>query len=191
MISVYVAGVCENGDIRAIYPGERAKEIQSVTNPQLKLQKISSWKLLEKAVADSFGYRLNELNLSRNANGKWTCDKLFFSLSHTAGQVAVAVSDKPVGVDIESFSAFEKRNVEKLADRILCDNERLTDNAEILRLWTKKESIFKCFGGEVFSPDKIHTADYPVRTVEYGGYCVSVCGNYEDLTDLTIKNYKL
>ena len=191
MIGVYVANVCENGDISGIYPDERRKQIEKVSNPQLKLQKISSWKLLKKAVRDCFGYAFEELNFTLDGNGKWTCDKFCFSLSHTAGQVAVAVSDKPVGVDIESLSAFEKRRAEKLAQRILCAEEKTEDGAELLKLWTKKESIFKCLGGGAYIPRKIRTAEYPVRTLEYGGYVVSVCGNKEDLADLTIKDYKL
>ena len=107
MIGVYVANVCENGDKQGIYPDERAKEIDKVSNPQLKLQKISSWKLLEKAVCDCFGFSFTELNFALDGNGKWTCDKFYFSLSHTNDKVAVAVSDGPVGVDIESLSAFK------------------------------------------------------------------------------------
>lgn len=191
MTGVYVANVCENGDISGIYPDERRKQIENVSNPQLKLQKISSWKLLEKAVRDIFGYALEDLNFALDGNGKWTCDKLHFSLSHSNGKVAVAVSDKPVGVDIESLSAFEKRRAEKLAERIFCADEKAEDDAELLKLWTKKESIYKCFGGGAFAPNKIRTAEYPVRTLQYGGYFVSVCGNKEDLSDITIKDYKL
>lgn len=191
MIALYVADTCEKCDISGIYPGERREYIAKVTNPQLKIQRISSWKLLGRAVRESFGFSLRELNFSLDESGKWTCDKLYFSLAHTDGKVAVAVSDKPVGVDIESFSAFEKRRIKPLSDKILCGGETAINNAELLKLWTQKESIFKCVGEGAFLPNKIHTAEYPVRTFENGDYCISVCGSGEDLADVNINILKL
>ena len=191
MIAVYVADGPEKCDICGIYPTERREYIAKVTHPQLQIQKISSWKLLERAVRDSFGYSLSDLNFSLDESGKWSCDKLYFSLAHTVGKVAVAVSDKPVGVDIESISSFEKRRVKQLAGKILCDGETALNSAELLKLWTQKESIFKCYGGKVFSPNAIHTAEYPVRTFENVEYCVSVCGSREDLAEVDINIMKL
>ncbi len=182
MIAVYVSELCINCESRAIYPDERRKEIENVTNRELKIQKISSWKLLECAVKDCFGYDFDKLSFSKNANGKWTCGKLCFSLSHTAGRVAVAVSDKPVGVDIEGIAAFEKRCekspefLRSFAKKILCEGESFTSVYDLLKVWTAKESIFKFIGGGAFAPDKIRVADYPVSTLNCGGYCVSVCG---------------
>ncbi len=191
MIAVYVADTPEKCDTVGIYPDERREYIEKVTHPQLKNQKISSWKLLARAVRESFGYSLNELNFSLDENGKWTCDKLHFSLAHTDGKVAVAVSDKPVGVDIESFSAFEIRRTKQLSRKILCGEETALNSSELLALWTQKESIFKCVGGKAFSPNAIHTAEYPVRTFENGDYCISVCGSREDLADAAINILKL
>lgn len=187
MIALYVADVPEKCDICGIYPCERREYIEKVKNPQLKIQKISSWKLLEHAVRESFGYSLSDLKFSLDENGKWSCDKLYFSLAHTAEKVAVAVSDEPVGVDIE----LGNRRIEPLSNKILCAEETAINCAELLALWTQKESIFKCFGGGAFLPNKIHTAEYPVRTFEKDGYCISVCGNREDLSDAAIKFLKL
>lgn len=182
MIAVYVSEPCKNCENPVIYPDERCKEIESVDNQELKEQKISSWNLLETAVKDCFGYDFNTLSFLKNANRKWTCDKLCFSLSHTAGRVAVAVSDKPVGVDIEGFAAFEKRCerspgfLQSFAKKILCEGESFTGAYDLLKAWTAKESIIKFIGGGVFVPNKIRAADYPVSTLICGGYCVSVCG---------------
>lgn len=191
MIAVYVADIPEKCDTCGIYPAERREYIAKVTNAQLQIQKTSSWKLLEHAVRESFGYSLNDLKFSLDESGKWSCDKLYFSLAHTAEKVAVAVSDKPVGVDIESFSAFENRRTKQLSGKILCEEEKALSNAELLKLWTQKESIFKCFGGKAFIPNAIHTAEFPVRTFESGDYCVSVCGSSEDLADVAINMHKL
>ena len=191
MIALYIASVCDGLDSRDIYPEQRRKEIESVSNGQLKMQKISSWKLLEKAVKNCFGLAFSNLQFAKNEYGKWECDKLQFSLSHTNEMVAVALSDKPVGVDIESVENFNKRDTKNLAKKIFCTGENAQDNAELLKLWTGKESIYKYKGGGVFSPNKIRVSDYPVKTIEYGGYYISVCGDKDDLSDICIKNLKL
>ena len=191
MISLYIASVCDSLDSREIYPELRRKEIEGVSSEQLKMQKLSSWKLLEKALSDSFGYTMQELKFCKNSYGKWECDRVYFSLSHTQEMVAVALSDKPVGVDIENARAFEKRRVEKLSKKILCAGENAKGSSDLLKFWTQKESIYKCFGGSSFVPDKIRVEEYPVHTTEYGEYLLSVCGDKYDLADICLKILKL
>jgi len=191
MIGVYLADECKNCFNGVIYPDERAEEIDKVKNTKLKKQKISSWKLLGVAVRDCFGYDVKQLNFKKTENGKWICDKLCFSLAHTDGQVAVALSDKSVGVDIESFDAFKNRNAKRLSSKILCNGEKADSESELIALWTGKESVFKREGSGAFTPDKIRVADYTVRTFENGGYCVSVCSDDKELDNITINKIKL
>ena len=191
MIALYIAPVCDKSDSRDIYPDLRKQEIESVSNERLKMQKLSSWLLLEKAVFNSFGLAMSELNFTKNEYGKWECDKLHFSLSHTQDAVAVALSDKPVGVDIESLENFNKRDTEKLAKKILCSGESAADDLQLLKLWTQKESIYKYLGNGAFVPNKICAKEHPVRTFLHDGYIVSVCGDKYDLADICIKNLKL
>lgn len=191
MIKVYIADVSENCLNAAIYPDERAEEIRKVTNAELKKQKISCWKLLEAALCDCTEYGVKQLNFKKSESGKWICDKLCFSLAHTDGQVAVALSDKSVGVDIESFDAFKNRNAKRLSSKILCNGEKADSEGELIAFWTQKESIYKREGSGAFIPDKIRVADYTVRTFENGGYCVSVCSDDQELDTITINKIKL
>ena len=74
-------------------------------------------------------------------------DDVFFNLSHGGRIAAIAVSDKPVGIDVEPIRPFGEdvlRRVflpEELAAAPGCDRERF-----YTVLWTVKESIMKLFG---------------------------------------------
>lgn len=68
-----------------------------------------------------------------------------FSISHTNGCVGVAVSDRVIGLDIESVRPFNK----KLAERHFT-NEEIDyikgDNVRYIICWTLKEAILKATG---------------------------------------------
>ena len=186
MIAIYLAETSKNCASAHIYPDERAKYIVNASDKRVKIQRYSVWKLLELAVRDCYNLSLEELKFSLGNNGKWSCDKLHFSLSHCDGTVAVALSDSSVGVDIESCSSFEKRCknspsfVQSFAQKILAKDEECATNGDLLKLWTGKESIYKFAGGNAFAPDKLRVADYPVSAYGYGDFCISVCGLSSD-----------
>ena len=153
-----------------IVPPERAEEIESCSNTKVKAQKYYAWKLLEMALLHSLGLNIENLDLRRNKSGKWECAKCYFSLSHSGDYVAVAVSEKPVGVDIEKQD--KSRFTDALADKILTECEaaaisRLNDEERKVALniiWTKKEAIFKLEGGKAFQPKQTETSKYSTRT---------------------------
>ena len=71
-----------------------------------------------------------------------------FSISHCKNAIAVALSDRPVGVDVESFRHAE----EPLLKRTMNPDEQLevrtaANSAEAFtRLWTRKEAVLKLRG---------------------------------------------
>lgn len=167
LVHVYVALFPFGIDDKKITPA-RAEEIENCANAEVKLQKFYAWKLLETALSRSFGLNIEELDLKRTENGKWECSACCFSLSHSGNAVAVAVSDGPVGVDIERLD--KSRFTLSLAERIATEREmeemgRKKDFARALNgLWTKKEAIFKLLGGRAFLPKAIETSDYSTVT---------------------------
>lgn len=71
--------------------------------------------------------------------------EVYFSLSHSKSHVACALSDVPVGVDIES-----PRDISERAIRFFCsDEERALFDP--LDLWVLKESYVKLIGGTLAS----------------------------------------
>ena len=106
----------------------------------------------------SFGYKFTDLVFTKSKNGKWLCDKCFFSISHSNGYVAVAVSNREVGIDVEEINAFvEKCNNDVLFDKmkrhIISKKEAPPQTPmQMLKMWTQKESLFKCRSKKSFNP---------------------------------------
>lgn len=183
--AVYVAQIPERDEFSPVYPPERQAEIERYSNPKVRSEKYFVWKLLEYALADSFGMDITELSFEKNENGKWTSDKIFFSLSHTNGAVAVALSLENVGVDVEAV----RRHREGLEEKILTPTELCElaalgseEAAEyVIKRWSQKESIFKTLDRQAFLPSTIASDEFSVHTrkVELSGqtYMLSVCAN--------------
>lgn len=73
---------------------------------------------------------------------------LHFSLSHCREAAICVLSDRPVGIDIESVGRYNERlvrytmNDEEMA-QILASNR---PDIAFTRLWTQKEAVLKCTG---------------------------------------------
>lgn len=185
---VYVAPIPEGLTVEAVYPPERNKQIEKTRHEGLRLQRYYVWKLLEYAVSRSFFKDLSALNLQKNRHDKWTCEELFLSLSHTDGYVAVAVSNSPVGIDLENIPAFYEKFADgstvtaKALQKCLTREEQSaapSSALDFLRLWTKKESIFKCFGSGKFVPHKTDTTQQQTESCRLSfdvPVFVSICG---------------
>lgn len=106
-----------------------------------------------------------------------------FSLSHCRQAVVCAVSDRPVGIDVEGLGRFKPA----LARHVLCPDEYrrvvTADNPDLLftRFWTQKEAIVKLTGRGIDDDLKnllfkynnvcLHTSEHLAE-----GYVVSVAG---------------
>lgn len=110
-----------------------------------------------------------------------------FNISHSENLVVCAVSDKPVGVDIEKIRPVDLKTV-----RHFCNDSEIeyifghkpektelvmTENADVLRrffeLWTKKEAYVKYLGdGLECIHDKIENVR--IHTFETDGYMVTI-----------------
>ena len=86
--------------------------------------------------------------------------EIFFNMSHCREAAICVLSNKPVGVDIESIRPYN----ESLARYTMSDEEMaLIDSAErrdveFIRLWTLKEAVLKC-SGEGIRNDMKHVLD--------------------------------
>ena len=173
VIHVYVARFPFQVSDEKIFPPARAEEIESCSNPDVRRQKYYLWKLLENALMHSFGLKIEKLNIWRSSCGKWECEECCFSLSHSNDFVAVAVSEKPIGVDIEKCD--ELRFTEALAKRITTapENDKINSLEKSVQgkalniLWTKKEAVFKLLGNKAFQPSDIETSEYASVTKEF------------------------
>ena len=148
IVNVYIAAIPEKTDDTPLYPHTRQAEIDAIKNIRVQNEKRCVWQLLAYALEHSFGFKMNEMEFTKSKNGRWSTTVCDFSLSHTYGIVAVAVSNGSVGIDIEGY----RPNVnDRFAAKILNDAEltlfNKTDETErysfLLRSWVMKESLFK------------------------------------------------
>lgn len=162
---IYFSKIPQNILISEVIPAERNHEILGVHNEDLRLEKYWGWKTLEYALFRSFGYKLADLVFSKSKNGKWLCDKCFFSISHSNGYVAVAVSNREVGIDMEEKTAFREKCTDEaflkgIEARIVSRKDASSQTPmELLKLWTQKESLFKRKSKKDFDPLKIQITD--------------------------------
>ncbi len=186
LLDVYIMKLPEGMEPGTVYPPARDRFIRETSGYASRVERYAVWRLLEHAVKRSFSLPLEELSFRENG-GKWSCDKLFFSLSHTRRAVAAAVSSSPCGVDIESMERFtrrysEPRLLQKFQNRLCSDDEKLTlaSPRDLIELWTKKECIYKCYGTEDYFTRKISTSTYKSMTKSVHipeEYVISLCGD--------------
>jgi hypothetical protein len=162
---------------RGMFPPERETYILQTGNPVLQRQRYYVWLLLEYALFHSLEKHLPELQLYVE-NGKWTSPVCHFSLSHGDNGLAVAVSNAPVGVDIQKCISKDKAPSFILSPNEVPLFENATDKTSFLtELWTKKESIFKASNEKRFLPCNVDTTNATAETrwVELAGerYAVS------------------
>ncbi len=122
-------------------------EIMARRNEQSRRESLSALLLLSM-LAGKAGCDTNSLILSRSNNGKpyFLDSPLHFSLTHSKGYAAAALSDiSCVGLDLEC-SAIDNEKAELLAVRWFYEYEAaaLFDKREdFVRIWTKKEAYAK------------------------------------------------
>ena len=77
----------------------------------------------------------------------------YFSISHCKRGIAVAVSENPIGIDIEAIRTFSPDLMRKTMNED--EQLRITSSAipdvEFIRLWTQKEALLKLQGTGIIS----------------------------------------
>ena len=121
---------------------------------------LGAWRLMESSLK-RHGFSAENVIIGKN--GKPECEGVYFNLSHSVDMVLCAVSDAPVGCDIEKVTDAPM----EVAERYFSENERryiadATNSADsdrrFFRLWTMKESYMKMTGeGMSLSPDRLET----------------------------------
>ena len=187
MLDIYTARVSDLYKEEELYPPRRQEIINNTKSPEVRRERIAVWRLLEYAVKISLGKSMHEISPYLDENGKWLSEGCCFSLAHSNGAIAVAISDSQVGIDIERQRDVD---IEAFSRRVLTPFERLRFDGEndknryIIELWTKKESIYKFNGSPPFVPSKLECKNYKTKTfsekIDGINYFISVCSEKID-----------
>ncbi len=121
-----------------------------------------------------------EAKIETDENGKPFINEggLYISISHSEEWVACALSENPVGIDIEKIKPVSQ----KLIEYVCTQNEReyvlLTKDDEVMKrffaVWTAKEAFFKKNNGKIKNIRSIDTLDLKKQEFIKDGYFITI-----------------
>ena len=132
----------------------------------VKYASCSAWRLLYNILLDNNLGR-GTVVFEKNGKPQFSDISIYFSLSHSRDICAVAVSDQPVGVDVEQCR--EKHN-NHLIERSLTEDEMRFFDGDFTRIWSRKEALAKMTGQGIMGyPNDIDTMayDFYEQRIEY------------------------
>lgn len=137
----------------------------------------TSKELLEIALKEE---GITSYKISKSINGKPYIDNsnIFYNISHKNKMAGLIISNSEVGLDIEYIDT-ENIKRESTLKYFFTEKEResITNNEELLTLWTKKESYIKLNGGmlrDAIGLD-INNINVIYDTFKLDNYIITIC----------------
>lgn len=163
----------------------RREKLAALKAPRARSESVFSELLLRRALADS-GFPVEApLDIAAGEHGKpfLPGGECFFSISHSAGAVLCAISDRETGADLQIVT----RAKPPLMERFFAEEERKyvlsSEDADgaFTEIWTKKESWCKLSGFGLALPlSSFSVLDESIaplmRHRRIGEYHLAVCG---------------
>ena len=111
---------------------------------------LKSYLMLQDLLREHYGIE-GDLVFSYNEHGKpmlKEVSNIHFSISHCKEAIAVAVADRPIGIDVETLRMPSKALAEKVMDKGEKLRFDISDTPEdfFTAIWTAKEAVMKCRG---------------------------------------------
>ena len=134
------------------------KKIDAKQQAKSKLQSLAGYILLYKAVNEL--YPKKQIKITHNEYGKPLCDFCFFSISHCEERVVCAVSDVPIGADIQKISCIKPRTQYKFfnsRENDYVNQDALLSAERYIEVFTKKEAAVKMLGLSLATAIEIDT----------------------------------
>ena len=142
---------------------------------------VLAYQLLKQGLRETYGITENPI-FEYNEHGKPSIaghPDIFFNLSHCKNAAVCAISDHPVGIDVESIREYRESLVRyTMNDAEIREIESAKNPASaFIRLWTMKEATMKLVGTGINNDMKnvIDTTTYHYTTVDRQQYIYTVC----------------
>lgn len=133
----------EEGALLTLMPPERRERLERVRDRAKWREPLCAYAILRQALWEK--YRWKELpEIVRSSLGKPSFPAfptVHFNLSHTGGAVLIALSDQPVGVDIERIRPVSERAMKRLAD--------VATEEAFFQSWVRREARSKRSGAGI------------------------------------------
>lgn len=139
----------------------------------------TSKELLEIALKEE-GITSYKILKSKNGKPYLENSNIFYNISHKNKMVGLIISNSEVGLDIEYIDTESIKRKSTLK-YFFTEKEResITNNEELLTLWTKKESYIKLNGGmlrDAIGLD-INNINVIYDTFKLDNYIITICKN--------------
>lgn len=209
MIKVYMTNITNCADPKECpeqadgLPIERRERILRYTKEESRRQGLASSLLLQH-VLQLYGKSFQDIRYGQNK--KPEVEGLHFNISHSHEIVVCAVSDLPVGCDVEKIGEMREKIVSHFftSKEIMYLNqyEGIEKENEFYRLWTMKESYMKMTGEgmklslkriEFILPEPVKVyrdgqiSNCFIKEYEVSGYKLTVCGMEQIFFDEVIE----
>lgn len=135
-------------ELLSLIPSEKRAKIEKIKNAIDKKLSIYALALAIKITGKS------DILYTENGKPYFKDNDLYFSIAHTKNAIALAVSEKPIGVDIEKIR--DTKN--DIAKRFFTSDENKFINSSsdkgqaFFEIWTKKEAYLKQVGTGLKTP---------------------------------------
>ncbi len=143
-----------------------------------KRHSLAGYILLYRGVYEI--YKKTEFDITFNKHGKPLCDFCFFSISHSFGHIACAVSDEPIGVDIQKIIDIKPREKYKFFNKN--ENHYVNQDDDLvsrryIEIFSKKEAAIKMLGSSLSCAAEIDTFsdEFNFEVQESEKFMLTVC----------------
>ncbi|MDO4608494.1 MAG: 4'-phosphopantetheinyl transferase superfamily protein [Clostridia bacterium] len=154
------------------------EHIDRQKNTQDKTRSLAGYILLYRAVYQLFGKE--KFKIYFNENGKPLCDFCYFNISHSDRCVVCAISDRPIGVDVQKIKGRSYREKYKFFnDKENAYVNKIDDliSLRYIEIFTKKESAVKMLGKTLSYASQVDTFsnEFIFDTKFAKEYVITIC----------------
>ena len=159
----------------------RKEHIDRLGRKEDKTRSLAGEILAQALLKEHYGIRTAKLHRHTSGQPYFSGCDLHISISHCDEMVACAVSQEPVGIDIEKIKPVSKKLIEYTCtknekDFVLGGKETVDTEAtkRFFAVWTAKEAFFKKQNGAEKSIRSIDTLSLEKETFSIDGYYITV-----------------
>ena len=167
---------------------EKKKKTEAFRFEDDKKRTVCADMLARKMLGEIYGIPAESISVYYDSDGKPVTDieGAFLSLSHSGDYALCALSEYPVGADIEEMRDIPEATVRRVCNedelRYLYEAESVDERTKrFFEIWTGKEAVFKsgCSNEKDITPISVMDGNVreKLKCMYKDGYCISI---YED-----------
>ncbi len=185
MLKLYCCDISEISDeeylrMYAMCDTCRKEKIERLQQDPAKKLSAAAGMLARIGIGQALGIDPHTVSIRRGKNGKPYAQDLdiHFSLSHSGNLAVCAISDCPVGIDVERMRKVDYRVAQKwftVREQYYIFSEKRKQEKRFFEIWTKKEAYVKRIGTGIsdFSTFDVW-GDKSLHTIWKDRYAISV-----------------